>query len=180
MLFIKLVKMKKRLLIFILSGILVPTIFFSCKDEDVAKGLITISGITKLDVEANPIGSNDITDWKFTDSWSFSEENLFIKNNSSSTVTESTAPNSSVVVIGYPNPAKSLIFIAFQLEKNMYYDLRVVDKNLNIKLKKDSVKYGGISLGDSAFINNELYRIYYKIHSDNKIYRGHGDFKFIN
>lgn len=159
---------------------LVPTIIFSCKDEDVAKGLITISGITKLDAEAYPIGSNDITDWKFTDSWSSNEENLFKKNNSSSTATESTAPNSSVIVLGYPNPAKDRIFVAFQLEKTMYYDFRVVDKNLNIKLKMDSVKYGGVSIRDSAFINNELYRIYYKIHSDNKIYRGHGDFKFIN
>ena len=172
--------MKKRLKIFMLSGILISTIIFSCKDEDVAKGVITISGINKLDVEANPIGSNDITDWKFTDSWSFGEENLFKKDNSSNTATESTAPNFSVVVIGYPNPAKSRIFVAFQLEKDMYYDYRIVDKNLNIKLKRDSVKPGGILFGDSAFVNNELYRIYYKIHSDQKIYRGHGDFKFVD
>lgn len=153
-------------------------IYFSCKDDE-AKGLITISGITKLDAEANPIGSNDITDWKFTDSWSIGEENLFDRNNSSNTATEITAPHSSVIVLGYPNPAKSLIFFAFQLEKNMYYDLRIVDKNLNIKVEMDSVKHGVITLRDSSFIKNELYRVYYKIHSDNKIYRGHGDFNFI-
>lgn len=170
---------KMKLKIYILLGMLASSIFFSCKEDDEAKGLITISGITKLDAEANPIGSNDITDWKFTDSWSFGEENLFAKHNSSITATQITPPNSSVIVLGYPNPAKSPIFFAFQLEKTMYYDLRIVDKNLNIKLEMDSVKHGIIALRDSSFLNNELYRIYYKIYSDNKIYRGHGDFKFI-
>ena len=64
---------------FILLGILAQPIFFSCKDDDEAKGLIDISGITELDNFARNIGNVDITDWKFIDTWSLSEENLFKK-----------------------------------------------------------------------------------------------------
>jgi hypothetical protein len=117
---------------FFLLSILIPSIYFSCKDNDESKELIDISGITELDESANNIGITDITDWKFTDSWSLNEENLFQKNNSSNTITESTRPGESVVVIGYPNPAKDIIILAFQLEPHMYYDLRIVDNKLNV------------------------------------------------
>ena len=167
-----------------LMTILALVILFSltyvcCTKNSESKGLITISGITERDNSANSIGNIDTTDWKFTDSWSLSEENLFKKNTSSNMVTETIRPNSSYVVGGYPNPAKTLIYFAFQLEPNMYYDIRIVDNNLNIKLQFDSVKYSLITMKDSAYLNNELYRIYYKVHSDNMVYRGHGDFKFI-
>lgn len=135
-------------------------------------------GITELNETADIIGNIDTTDWKFTDTWSLNEENLFKKNNSANIVTETTRPSSSVVVIGYPNPAKDIMSIAFQLEPDMYYDLRIVDNNMNVKVKLDSAK-NSLSIRDSAFINKELYRIYYKIYSENKVYRGHGDFKFI-
>lgn len=170
--------MNMKLKTLILLLILTPTIYFSCKDNNESKGLIDISGVTELNESADNIGNIDATDWKFTDSWSLNEENLFKKNNSTNTVTETIRPNTSVVVIGYPNPAKDILFLAFQLESSMYYDLRIVDNNMNIKFQLDSAK-NSMKVRDSAYVNNELYRAYYKIYSDNKVYRGHGDFKFI-
>ena len=159
--------------------VLIPIIYVSCTKDSGSNGLITISGITELDNSANNIGNIDITDWNFTDTWTLSEENLFKKNSSNNIVTEVIRPNSSIVVIGYPNPAKNLIYFAFQLDSSMYYDIRTVDNNLNIKLQFDSIKYSLITMKDSAYLSNELYRAYYKVYSDNKVYRGHGDFKFI-
>jgi hypothetical protein len=124
------------------------------------------------------IGNIDATDWKFTDTWSLNEENLFKKNNSTNTVTESIQPNTSVVVVGYPNPAKDIMAIAFQLGPDMYYDVRIVDNKLNVKFNLDSAK-NMLYVRDSAYVSNEFYRVYYKIYSGKKVYRGHGDFKFI-
>jgi hypothetical protein len=168
-----------RLRTFFLFGILASSIFSNCNDDDVTKGVIDISGITELDSQASNIGKTDKTDWNFTDTWSMSEENLFRKNESSIKGTEINRPNSSVVVTGYPNPAKDFITFVFQLEPTMYYDLKIVDENLNVKLSLDSVTLTRIFIKDSTYLNNQLYRMYYKIYSDNKVFRGHGDFKFI-
>jgi hypothetical protein len=94
-------------------------------------------------------------------------------------VTETIKPNANVVTAGYPNPAKTILYLAFQLESNMYYDLRIVDNNMNIKVQFDSIKYSLITMDNSKYVSNEMYRAYYKIYSENKVYRGHGDFKFI-
>ena len=158
--------------------ILILFIFCSCKKDKSSDTLITITGITETDEVANNIGNVDTTDWKFIDTWSIYEENLFRKSITSSKATERTRPNSSVVVIGYPNPAKTFIFFAFQLDSSMYFDTRIVDNNLKIKFQRDSIN-GGITMDNSIFSNNELYRIYYKIYSNGKVYRGHGDFIFL-
>jgi hypothetical protein len=175
--------MKIRLIVLI--GILTFIIIYSCNKENESNGLISISGITELDSIARNIGMTDTTDWRFTDTWTSTEEELFKQNNPEHLfATEKVRPNSSVVVIGYPNPVRSsskedMIAFCFQLESNMYYDMRIVDEDLNIKVQFDSVKYNYLHVKDSAFLSNELYRLYYKVYSDNKVYRGHGDFKFI-
>jgi hypothetical protein len=169
----------------VLIGILTYIIIYSCNKENESNGLITISGITELDSIARNIGMTDTTDWRFTDTWTSTEENLFKQNNPAHlSATEKVRPSSSVVVIGYPNPVKAsskedMIAFCFQIESNMHYDMRIVDKYLKIKVQFDSVKYNFLTVKDSAFLSNELYRIYYKVYSDNKVFRGHGDFKFI-
>ncbi|HEY4786815.1 MAG TPA: hypothetical protein VIH57_12240 [Bacteroidales bacterium] len=169
--------MKKKSFFLLLLSITLSCL--NCTKDNGSKGLITISGITERDDSANNAGNIDTTDWKFNDKWSLTEENLFKINNSNTVATETAKPNATVVTAGYPNPAKTMICLAFQLESNMYYDLRIVDNNLNIKVQFDSVTYSFITINDSQFAGNELYRAYYKIYSGNKVYRGHGDFKFI-
>jgi hypothetical protein len=171
--------------IIILIGILTFIILYSCNKENESNRLTFISGITELDSIANNIGMIDTTDWRFTDTWTNTEEYLFNQNNPVHlSATEKVRPSSSVVVIGYPNPVKAsskedMIAFCFQIESKMYYDMRIVDKYLKIKMQFDSIKYNFLYVKDSAFLSNELYRIYYKVYSDNKVYRGHGDFKFI-
>ena len=172
-------KMKLKTVLFLI--VLSVFAFIGCEKDNESKGLITISGITELDNSANNIGNVDPTDWKFTDTWSLNEEALFKKSNpDQNSVTEQIRPESSNVVIGYPNPARDMIFLAFQLDSGLYYDVRIVDRNLDIKLQMDSVNHKLITMQNSKFSNNELYRLYYKVYSNAKVYRGHGDFKFVN
>jgi len=164
----------------LLLSILITCICVCCSKENGQKGIITIEGITECNNVGEIIGNIDTTDWRFTDTWSSTEQKLFRIHNSNNTVTEGTRPDSSVVILGYPNPATTLMFFTFHLNPNMYYDARIVDNKLNIKLQFDSVKYSYFDIKDSAYLKNELYRLYYKVYSENKVYRGHGDFKFIN
>ena len=158
-----------------LLTILIPFLYGNCTKDSAT---ITISGITERDIMGNSIGNIDPTDWKITDTWTSFEESLFKKNNSTNTATD-PVPNTSIGAAGYPNPVTTLKYLAFNLLPNMYYDIRIIDHNLNIKAQFDSLKYRGIDINDSAFFKNELYRVYYKIYSGDKVYRGHGDFVFI-
>ena len=147
------------------------------KDEN---EIINISGITQRDYMGNLIGSADSDDWGINDVWPSSVEALFQKTNqqkSAATIIDL----SNLAGAGYPNPAKDIICFNFPMPSQYYCDLRIVDSQLNILSQLDSVQ-NCISLQfHSAFTKNKLYRIYYKTYATDKVvYRGHGDFKFIN
>jgi hypothetical protein len=113
------------------------------------------------------------------------EENLFKQNNPMHlSATASAIPAAGLLALGYPNPVRASnhedgMIIAFQLAPGMYYDMRIVNEELAVGFHLDSVKYNQIYLKDSSFTSNEMYRIYYKVYAEDKVYRGHGDFKFV-
>ena len=160
-----------------LLSVLIIYIFCISCNKDKNESQIQISGITETDITGILIGSVDTTDWRFNDTWNQNVENLFIKNNNEPT--DKVLPQ-SYLAIGYPNPSKSIMEFYFHSDSSMYYDFRIVDSNLKVIIQLDSLKSGFALQGDTKFAKGILYRLYYKIYSTNKVYRGHGDFEFIN
>lgn len=148
-------------------------------DKNELSKSIEISGITERDNAGHKTGTIDPTDWNFNETWSDMEEGLFKKNNAAhNKPTELSLPVSASVT-GYPNPAKGMMSFAFRISDKMYFDYRVVDNFLNVKISGDSVKYSSWGFEQTRFTIDQLYRIYYKIYDGTKVYRGHGDFKFV-
>lgn len=159
---------------------LVLSINFGCKKEDKPDNLITISGITERNEYGVPTdpGDFDQTDWRFDDIWPQLIENLFNQDNPEHALPTEQSPLGILALVScYPNPViGGIMYLKFP--SNMYYDFRIVDSNLNIYYERD-YQNRLIAFTDSVFKNNELYRVYYKLYYESKVYRGHGDFKFI-
>ncbi len=166
-----------------IASIIFLTLFlslnFGCKKDDKQDGLITISGITERDLYANSTGKVDQTDWRFDDIWPQFVENLFNQDNPELLLPTEQSPLPILALVScYPNPAKGgeIMNLSFP---SMYSDIRIVDSNLNIYYKHDYQENSRIKFNDSFFKNNQLFRVYYKLYYESKVYRGHGDFKFI-
>ena len=165
-----------------IASIIFLTLFLllslGCNKDDKPDGLITISGITERDLNTNSSGNFDQTDWRFHDIWPQFIENLFNQDNPELLLPTEQSPLQVIALVYcYPNPVKGGIMnLSFP---SMYSDVRIVDSNLNIYYKHDYKDIPTILFNDSAFKINKLYRVYYKLYYESKVYRGHGDFKFI-
>jgi hypothetical protein len=165
--------MKARSIIFLTLAL---SLSLGCK-KDNNPDLIDISGITETDIDGNIIGDVDQTDWKLNDTWPQIIENLFNQDNPAHLLPTEQSPL-QVTVSCYPNPARhGIMYLNFP--SNMYSDVRIVDSNLNIYYEHDYQDFSSLALNGSLFKNKQLYRVYYKLYYEDKVYRGHGDFKFI-
>jgi hypothetical protein len=163
-----------KAILIILITMLIP-IIVACK-KDKQDDIITISGITERNEFANPIGNVDDSDWRFHDVWPPYIENIF-KQDSAELLkpTDQSPPDWLAMVSCYPNPVtEGIMYLSFP--STMFSDVRVVDSNLNIYYEHDYQKYNIIAFDGSYFKKNKLYRVYYKLYQEDKVYRGHGDF----
>jgi len=169
--------MKKNVLISISFLLL---FLFSCKDDNKTENndLITISGITELNIQGMSIGTVDTTDWRLDDKWLTTIEDLFKRKSVSEKKSEQGVITVKYFMVkAYPNPTTDVINFDFGLAPNSYCDLRIVDSRLNIIFSCDSLStLIRFDLSSSQY-KNKMFRSYYKIYNNDIIYRGHGDIK---
>lgn len=130
---------------------------------------ITFKGIVNRDAKGIPY-SEDADDWNFKDKWVEQELSLFGKSlNTSCQLPESYG------IIAYPNPCIDKIAIHVNKPDSVRLAVRIVDKNFNTLLSKDSL-YAKINVIDLATLSiKDTVRIYYKFMDKSCEFRGHGD-----
>ncbi|HEY3369254.1 MAG TPA: hypothetical protein VGK10_00320 [Prolixibacteraceae bacterium] len=168
------------------KGTLVNVIFIvsllACnksKENLPADSKIYFKGITKMDDMGYSLSSPDTTDWRFDDKWTAKEEALF----TTTTFNTPTIKYSTRIIL-YPNPFQSIFRINLNnMPDSSYLAIRLVDKDFNIILKKDSIVLSinlcpqVISGNDTMLISGyDTLRLYYKmIDHLNYEFKGHGD-----
>lgn len=168
-------KIKSPFLILYLSILLAP----SCKKDYTVVPLF--SGITVTDINAQPTGFVDTTDWNLTDTWANFELALFpgIANLANLCAVDPTYN----LPIAFPNPCTRLGNIGFNIPASSLISLRVIDLSLNTiyvldNLAPDSGGYANTTIDFSQLgVSNEIVRVYYVITDSTKncVYKGHGD-----
>jgi len=144
----------------------------SCdKDEDITFPVFT--GFSLTDENGQALSNADPTDWRTDDAWEQVEKDLFGSSQ------QSLCTGDGEVSPGYPNPCSNLLSFRFSPTEDATGYLRVVDKNFNLLMELDSVRYeaGSVSTVQLNFslLSADTVRLYYRIVGDNCEYRGHGD-----
>ena len=181
----------------------IAVLIFSCAGNDNNRGRIKFENITHRNIFSAEIGQTDTSDWTFTDKWTEKENQLF----ENTVINKTCSPNIYYRILAYPNPFVNLLVIRFykdertlikmglfDLQENLIFKYRIVDKDFRIVASKDSA----ISNDNSVFfkepLNEKLYsydstysgekilsdtifRVYYQLVDSDKqcVYRGHGD-----
>jgi len=161
--------MKKRL--FYVGLMLVP-LFASCNTSKPKSEKFT--GITQMDNFGTVQGIQDTTDWRCNDSFTDKENALF---------PESSAEPCKLVsykTIFYPNPCRKKSTLYFVKDPSVRVAFRLVDKDFNVIMSKDSIYNSPLEFDLSSFKTDDTIRLYYKFITKDKCeYNGHGDI-FVN
>jgi len=156
-------------------------LFSSCTDD--LSSEISASGITETDEYGSNCGLVDQTDWRLDDKWTKQEEDLFSATNAIGKSATFDYSMSDIVpvppqlnIIAYPNPFMDRIMLS--VRSFNHYSIRVIDTNLNVVISYDNLTAESLTINStSAMGNNQIYRIYYKLYSNEITYRGHGDIR---
>jgi hypothetical protein len=167
-------------------AVLLLTFFSSaCSDDDNSSSepeipaTISFNGISPVDVQGAPVAAPDPTDWKLTDGWTSTEENLF--------GTEQLAlcsPNPDFEVFpAYPNPCMDILSLSLKAVPQYSLDLRLVDSEYTLlfllnNLALDTISAFQIDLNQAQASSGDTLRLYYRIRGEDCQFQGHGDILF--
>jgi len=163
--------------------ILFPILLFSCKKTYVVQP--TFSGITETDINGQPNGTIDNTDWTLNASWQNFENNLFPNTTNINSIC--AIASSQERPIAYPNPCNNLGTILFKIPVNSTISIRVLDTQLNQLVSQNNlapdslgkvevtIDYAGLN------ISSQMTRAYYVISNSaqNCVFRGQGDIEVL-
>ncbi|GBL35752.1 hypothetical protein EMGBS15_13470 [Filimonas sp.] len=167
----------------LINSFWVMTLLLSCGPKKNKTDTLTISGITYRDVSAVP-GSQDLDDWTSDAVW---PDFISSKFNFVDTIDYSTGGDTSTLtLLGYPNPANTAITLNCQSSNATILKYIVVDQSVTVYSKDTYQIYPGynsiqLSLSNTMYPANRLYRVYYAFYDKNKhcYFKGHGDIKKI-
>jgi len=163
--------MNRLIVLFIVT----PLIIISCDKEKDDNNIdeIVFSGITMRDNVGNTL-SQDTNDWQLHDNWTDKENSLFFEKMNGICSTE----DYDYYIISYPNPCSGMFFLHLSKPNYSRLAFRIVDKDFNILLSRDSITSTCIAINIGEFnVSNEIVRIYYKFFGQNCELKGHGDIK---
>ena len=155
---------------------------FSCDDDNMEPtpppppSVIQFGGVHLTDVNGNPIGGGDPTDWNLEDNWEDQVYTLFNdeRNDLCPGATDYKAFSA------YPNPAQREIFVLYNLKDSADLQLRVVDRDYQLLREININRVFGPGFNNAAIRLDDLnltdtVRFYYKLVGKNCELRGHGD-----
>ncbi len=149
-------------------------LFSACKKATEENPVIVFEGFTLRDIYGGLI-SEDVTDWRYEDSWTSLEHSLF------NDIQKPLCPVEEAPqwdLIAYPNPITTG-YMSIELLDNTRFSYRLVDNEFNVIRAHDSIHTNIIHFAfDRLNIYNDTLRMYYKISRDNCEWRGHGDILF--
>lgn len=144
----------------------------SCKDEDDKEDpKIAIKGITVRDDEGNITGTVDPADWNLNTEFNSLENKLF-PSTSLQICGDYLDSNYSISV--YPNPNDG-VFLFRTIVPHDNISVRIVDENLNVLYRNDSISGTGITITEDKDGGKRAVRLYYRAFNENCIYQGYGD-----
>jgi len=157
--------MKKKL--YYVSLMLAP-FFVGCHTSKPES--LKFAGITQMDKFGTVEGKADTTDWQSNDTWTDREKALF-----SESASVSCKP-ALYRAMFYPNPCRKKSTLYFDKDSLVRVAFRLVDKDLNVIMSKDSVFKSALEFDLSSFKTEDTLRVYYKFITKDKCeYTGHGD-----
>jgi len=143
----------------------------ACKQDNDAEPKIRFSGISMMDINAQPMSNKDSTDWITGDVWKSQETGLF--DNISYQVNCATQHSNKIIV--YPNPCNGIFQMLIDKLPTTRMELRIVDENFNKLLSIDTITNNSFTLDAKAGSLKDTVRVYYRFIEGNCEFRGHGD-----
>lgn len=134
-----------------------------------------VAGVHHTDYNGMLMYPADTTDWKWSDDWCPTVEDLFA---SRPAVTWDLAEPDTLLVACFPNPTSNHFMLGFYRGDTSYVDVRFVDTQFGLIASKDSIIGNSwLFRADSMGITSaQTIRAYYRVvHADGTAHRGHGD-----
>ncbi len=137
----------------------------------------SFTGIYQRDINGQPFGASDTTDWGWKDAWCPEAEALFADRPA---VIVDTLPLDSFLAAAFPNPASDDLVLRFFRADTSHVELRIVNEQFQRLYSTDSVvnNWHYIDTDTVAEYRPQIVRVYYRlVHADGTAHRGHGDLK---